>query len=264
MPKELPPPVDPELALPRIEAFLRGALESSGLKCFVLGLSGGVDSALAAALAERAVGSEAVFALKMPHRESSPASERDAELVASFLGIRAKRVDITPVVDSYFGEMGEASPLRRGNFMARARMACLFDISMREHGLVLGTSNRTETLLGYGTWYGDMACSVNPIGGLFKTHVWQLSRHLGLPEAVVAKAPSADLWPDQTDEGEMGIRYAQADAILHLFVDKLQTDEEVVALGYGAELVGRVKSMMSKSEFKRHLPRVADLSGCFV
>jgi NAD+ synthase len=174
--------------------------------------------------------------------------------------VRAERVDITPMVDAYFDAAGDAPALRRGNFMARARMAVLFDRSAREGYLVLGTSNKTELLLGYGTWYGDMASSLNPIGDLYKGQVRQLSRHMDLPAAVIDKAPSADLWPDQTDEGEMGLTYAEADAILCLLVDERYTVEEVAAAGHPLPLVERVLSMVEGSQYKRRLPIIAKLS----
>jgi NAD+ synthase len=197
----------------------------------------------------------------MPYRTSSAASEADADAVITQLGLRAERVDISPMVDAYFDGVPDASPLRRGNFMARVRMAVLFDRSAREGFLVLGTSNKTELLLGYGTWYGDMASSLNPIGDLYKTQVWQLARHMGLPEPVVSKAPSADLWPDQTDEGEMGLSYAEADAILCLMVDDRFTVEEVAAAGHPLALVQKVLGMVEGSQFKRRLPIIAKLSG---
>ncbi len=255
-----PPKVNPKIALAMIDRFLQEELVKTGLTGFVLGLSGGVDSALACALAVHALGPGKVLAVKMPFRTSSPASEADADAVISQLGVRSERVDITPMVEAYFQGLPEAPPLRWGNFMARVRMAVLFDRSARERALVLGTSNKTELLLGYGTWYGDMASSLNPIGDLYKAQVWQLARHLGLPEQVVAKAPSADLWPDQTDEGEMGITYAEADAILYLLVDGRYTVEEVAAAGHPLARVQKVLAMVEGSQYKRRLPIIAKLS----
>jgi NAD+ synthase len=243
-----------------IDRFLREELEKTGLHGFVVGLSGGVDSALACALAARAVGPQRVLAVKMPYRTSSPASEADADSVAAACTVTARRVDISPMVDAYFLDREDTSPLRRGNFMARVRMACLFDLSMGQRALVLGTSNKTELLLGYGTWYGDMASSLNPNGDIYKSQVWQLARHLGLPKEVVEKAPSADLWPDQTDEGEMGLTYAEADAILYLLVDQRFTVEEVVAQGFAQERVTKILTMVERSQFKRRLPVIAKLS----
>ncbi len=255
-----PPKVNPKIALAMIDRFLQEELVKTGLAGFVLGLSGGVDSALACALAAHALGPGKVLAVKMPFRTSSPSSEADADAVISQLGVRSERVDITPMVEAYFQGLPESPPLRWGNFMARVRMAVLFDRSARERALVLGTSNKTELLLGYGTWYGDTASSLNPIGDLYKAQVWQMARHLGLPEQVVSKAPSADLWPDQTDEGEMGITYAEADAILYLLVDGRYTVEEVAAAGHPLDRVQKVLAMVEGSQYKRRLPIIAKLS----
>lgn len=260
MASRYPPELNPDIALTMIGRFLAEELGKTGLKGVVLGLSGGVDSSLGCALAARALGPSNVLAVKMPYRTSAPESETDADLVAAQAGVRTERAEITPMVDGYFASHPEASELRRGNYMARVRMACLFDLSAREGYLVMGTSNKTELLLGYGTWYGDMASSLNPLGDLYKTQVWQLARHLGLPERVVSKVPSADLWRGQTDEGEMGIRYAVADAILCMLVDERFTLEEVAAAGYPEETVRKVLSMVEKSQFKRRLPIIAKLS----
>jgi NAD+ synthase len=255
-----PPELNPDIALAMIGRFLVEELGKTGLKGVVLGLSGGVDSSLGCALAARALGPERVLAVKMPYRTSAPESESDADLVASQLGVPTERVDITPMVDAYFAGQPEASPLRRGNYMARVRMACLFDLSARQGFLVMGTSNKTELLLGYGTWYGDMASSLNPLGDLYKTQVWQLARHLGLPGRVISKTPSADLWQGQTDEGDMGLTYASADAILSLLVDERFTVEEVASAGHPPETVRKVLHRVEHSQFKRRLPIIAKLS----
>ncbi len=260
MKRTYPPEINPDVALAMIDRFLTEELAKTGLKGFVVGLSGGVDSALSCALAVHAVGPDRVLAVKMPFRTSSPASEEDADRVIADLGVRAERVDITPMVESYFQGDESVPALRKGNFMARTRMACLFDLSAREGALVLGTSNKTELLLGYGTWYGDMASSLNPIGDLYKTQVWQLAGHMGLPESVIEKPPSADLWPDQTDEEEMGIRYTEADAILYLLVDERYTVEEVAAVGYPEDRVAEILRRVERSQFKRRLPIIAKLS----
>ena len=259
--KAYPPFINPGIALAMIARFLQEELGKTGLKGMILGLSGGVDSALACALAVHALGPEKVLAVKMPYRTSAPASEADADAVIARLGVRSERVEITAMVDAYFEGAPDTTPLRRGNFMARVRMAVLFDRSAREGYLVLGTSNKTELLLGYGTWYGDMASSLNPIGDLYKTQVWQMARHMGLPESIVAKVPSADLWPGQSDEGEMGLTYAQADAILCLLVDERYTVEEVAATGIPLALVQKVLAMVEASQYKRRLPIIAKLSG---
>lgn len=260
MSQPFPPAVNCEVALTMITRFLQEELEKTGLKGFVVGLSGGVDSAVAAALAAKAVGPDKVFCAKMPYRQSSPASEADADKVILMFGLPSTREDITGMVDTYFADKPHASLLRRGNYMARTRMAALFDLSMERHALVLGTSNKTELLLGYGTWYGDMASSLNPIGDLYKTQVWQLAKALKVPDSIVKKPPSADLWPDQTDEGEMGLTYAEADAVLYLLVDERYTVEEVAQLGYPRARVEDILKRIERSQYKRRLPIIAKLS----
>jgi NAD+ synthase len=187
-----------------LTAFVRDEVGRIGLDRVVLGLSGGVDSACAAAIAARALGADHVLGVMMPYRSSSPASERDANAVAQALGIRTRTIEIRRQLDGYFVLFPQASKERRGNKMARERMTILYDLSAAERALVLGTSNKTELLLGYGTVYGDMASALNPIGDLYKTQIWGLAAHLGVPEHVVRKAPSADLWEGQTDEHELG------------------------------------------------------------
>ena len=255
-----PPAINPKVALAMIDRFLVEELAKTGLEGFVVGLSGGIDSALSCALAVHAVGKDSVRALKMPYRTSSPASEADADALVEMLGVETERIDITPMVDGYFDARDDATALRRGNYCARARMACLFDVSAREKALVLGTSNKTELLLGYGTWYGDVASSLNPIGDLYKTQVRQLARFLNIPKAIIEKPPSADLWPDQTDEDELGVSYEDADAILYRLVDERFTVEEVAAAGFERSLVERVLRMVERSQFKRRLPLIAKLS----
>lgn len=261
MAKTYPPPLQPDLAVSIISRFLQAELKKTGFGRFVVGLSGGVDSALSCALAVHAVGPDRVVAVPMPYRLSDPRSERDAGAVASLLRVNVHRVDISPMVDAYFRGKEEPPPLRRGNFMARVRMAVLFDLSAREDALVLGTSNKTELLLGYGTWYGDMASSLNPIGDLYKTHVWQLGAHLGLPREVLEKPPSADLWQGQTDEGEMGLTYTEADAVLYLLVDERHTVEETATLsGLPRERVLSILARVEASQFKRRLPVIPKLT----
>lgn len=239
--------------------FLSEALISSGLDGFVVGLSGGVDSALSATLAARAIGPQNVFCVKMPYRTSSPASESHANLLLAQEGMPSARVDISPVVDAYFQAAPDASALRRGNFMARVRMATLFDLSASRSAMVLGTSNKTETLLGYGTWYGDTACSLNPLGELYKTQVWQLSEHLGIPDAIRLKAPTADLWPGQTDEGELGLSYGEVDEILYRLVDLQMAPEAIEAEGYSRKKIAEIARRVAKFAFKRQMPAIAKL-----
>jgi len=247
-----------------LTSFIRDAVETSGTQGVVVGLSGGVDSSLAAALAVRALGPEHVHGFLLPYRTSARESEQDARLVAEHLGIPHRVIDISPMVDAYFALESDAGPDRRGNKMARERMTILFDQAKKLGALVLGTSNKTEILLGYSTVFGDNASSLNPLGDLYKGQVWQLSRHLGLPEQVVGKAPSADLWPGQTDEGELGFEYATADEVLYLLFDMGLRPEEVAARGYDERVVRRVVALEQQFRFKRRLMLIARLSGSAV
>ena len=240
--------------------FLRDETHNAGFQRAVLGLSGGVDSAVCAALAVRALGPGQVLAVILPHRQSSTSSQADAELVASELGMKSEVVDISPMVDPYLTKGGITDQVRGGNVMARERMIVLYDISQREKALVFGTSNKTELLLGYGTLFGDMASALNPLGDLYKTQVWELARHLGLPDRVVTKKPSADLWAGQTDEGEMGFTYADVDRLLFLMIDERRTEEELLKAGFPEPFVRRVRTMVSRSQFKRRPPLIAKIS----
>jgi NAD+ synthase len=241
-------------------SFLREEFRNASFARAVLGLSGGVDSAVVATLAAEALGKEHLLTVMMPYRTSSPASRADAELVARWLGVRSELVDISPMVDAFAAASPGIDQLRKGNVMARCRMIVLYDLSAREKALVLGTGNRTETLLGYGTLYGDTACALNPLGNLYKTQVWQLARALGLPEEIVAKKPSADLWEGQTDEGEMGLAYLEVDRLLHAMVDEGLPVQELVAMGFTAEYIARVQGMIRRNEFKRRMPPVASIA----
>ncbi|HYX25594.1 MAG TPA: NAD+ synthase [Thermoanaerobaculia bacterium] len=247
-----------------LTSFIRDAVETSGTQGVVVGLSGGVDSSLAAALAARALGPERVHGFLLPYRTSARESEQDARLVAEHLGVPHRVIDISPMVDAYFAMESDAGPDRRGNKMARERMTILFDQAKKLGALVLGTSNKTEILLGYSTVFGDNASSLNPLGDLYKGQVWQLSRHLGLPEQVVGKAPSADLWPGQTDEGELGFEYATADEVLYLLFDMGLRPEEVAERGYDDRVVRRIVALEQQFRFKRRLMLIARLSGSAV
>ncbi|HEY0782919.1 MAG TPA: NAD+ synthase, partial [Thermoanaerobaculia bacterium] len=236
-------------------------VETAGATGVVVGLSGGVDSSLAAALAVRALGPERVHGFLLPYRTSSPDSAADALLVAESLGLPHRQIDISPMVDAYFAAEPDADPARRGNKMARERMTILFDQAKKLGALVLGTSNKTEILLGYSTVFGDNASSLNPLGDLYKRQVWQLATHLGLPERVVAKKPSADLSPGQTDEGDLGFSYAVADPVLALLFDAALSPEEVIARGYPRPAVERIVQLERANRFKRRLMLIARLSG---
>jgi len=241
-------------------AFLRRELMRFGFKKAVLGLSGGVDSSLSCFLAAEAMGPENVLALLMPYRTSTPESAEHARQVVEITGVSSKTVDITPMVDPYLTGHPQMSKVQRGNVMARMRMIILYDHSVSWHGLVVGTSNKTELLLGYGTLFGDMASAVNPLGDLYKTQVRQMARAVGVPEVIVQKPPSADLWVGQTDEGELGFTYAEVDKLLYLLVDERYTPEEAIAAGFDAQFVETVIRKMRLAQFKRMPPIIAKVS----
>ncbi len=267
LPEELA--IDTDVARRVMRGFIRGQLEQAGFERAVLGLSGGIDSALVAYLVAEAIGADRLLAVLMPYRTSSPASRADAETVVAALGCASELVEITAMVDGYFGTddhagaggpaAAEASALRRGNFAARMRMATLYDRSVTWGGLVVGTGNKTEGLIGYTTLFGDSACAFNPIGDLYKSQVRQLAQAIGVPEAIIRKAPSADLWPGQTDEQEAGFTYHELDRLLFWRIDKRRSVEELVAMGFDAATVTRVDRMIAASEFKRQVPPIAKL-----
>jgi len=251
--------IDTTIARTVIGEFIRGQLRQAGFENALIGLSGGIDSAVVAFLVAEAIGAERLLTVLMPYRTSSPASRSDAETVVARLGCASELVDISPMVDAYFGTDPDASSVRRGNFMARQRMAVLYDRSVTWGGLVVGTGNKTESLIGYTTLFGDSACAFNPIGDLYKSQVRQLAEALGVPEAIIRKAPSADLWPGQTDEAEADMSYPVLDRLLFWRVDKRRSVDEVVALGFDRALVERVDRMIAGSEFKRQVPPIAKL-----
>jgi NAD+ synthase len=253
--------LDTDLVRRVLVAFIREEVHKAGLEHAVLGLSGGVDSALVACLAAEALHPENVTGIILPYRASSPDSAADARLVAETTGIGSQTVDITPQIDAYFALDPDASAVRRGNKMARERMSILYDRSAVLGALVLGTSNKTELFLGYGTIYGDMASAINPIGDLYKTQVWALARAMGVPQRIVDKRPSADLWAGQTDESELGFTYADVDELLHFMVERRYRHDELVALGIDARFVERVAELVTRSQYKRRMPLIAKISG---
>ncbi len=240
-------------------SFIRTELSRIGMKKGVVGLSGGLDSTTVLYLLQRAVGSENAVAVIMPHRVSSPSSVEDAMMVVKALGVKYYLIDITPMVEAYFEKMPTEDRVLRGNKMARERMSILYDISAREKALVIGTSNKSEILLGYGTIYGDLASAINPIGDLYKTQVRALARHLGVPEKILKKKPSADLWVGQTDEGELGITYEEADRILYELVDLRRPVEELEEKYDRAKVRGIVDKIF-KNHFKRLPPQILKIS----
>jgi len=252
--------VDEGLVTDILTGFLRDEVRKVGFERAVVGLSGGVDSALTLALVCRALGAENAIPVIMPYRASSPASERDARLVASRLGTTPLVVDISPQVDAYFAAFPDADRNRRGNKMARERMSILYDISWARGALVAGTSNKTELLLGYGTIHGDMAHALNPLGDLYKTQVFALARHLGLPRAIIEKAPSADLWEGQSDEDDLGFEYAQVDRLLYHMIDERRSRAELLALGFTDAFIDQIRQRVQGSQYKRRPPLIAKLS----
>ncbi len=243
-----------------LAVFLREEVRRPGFEKVVLGLSGGVDSAVVAALAVEALGAEHVHGLIMPYRTSHPDSRAHAELLARQLGMGHEVVDISPAVDAFFASRPAADDLRRGNRMARERMCCLYDHAAATRSLVLGTSNKTELLIGYGTIFGDLASAVNPIGDLYKSQIWQLGRALNVPDVIIDKAPSADLWENQKDEDELGYSYERIDHLLYHLVDERLPDNIIRDMGFPEAMIADIKRRMQRSQFKRRPPVIAKIS----
>lgn len=243
-----------------LTSFISNETLRTGRSRVVVGLSGGLDSAVAATLAHRALGARGVIALLMPYRQSDPASVKDAATLARRLGVRTEVIDITPMVDSWLAISPKADRVRRGNKLARERMSLLYDRSAIHDALVLGTSNKTELLLGYGTLHGDMASAINPIGDLYKTQVRQIARHLRVPLAIRRKTPTADLWAGQSDEAELGFTYDDVDRLLYLLVDERYGRAEAIAAGWPSRFVDRVRRRIAGSQYKRRLPLIAKVS----
>ena len=251
--------IDEALVRTMLVGFLREETQKTGAKRLVLGVSGGVDSAVVAGLAADALGPEQVLGLFTPYRTSDPRSKADAEAVAKTFGFRLEEVAITAQIDDYFHGKTGIDRVRMGNKMARERKSIEYDRSWPD-GLVLGTSNKTELLLGYGTQFGDLACALNPVGDLYKTQLRELAAYVGVPRGIIEKPPSADLWEGQTDEGELGFTYADADLILYHMVDRRARPAELIAAGFDAALIGTVRERIRRNHFKRVMPLIAKLS----
>jgi NAD+ synthase len=241
--------------------FIHNELTKAGFQKAVLGLSGGIDSALSCYLAAKALGSENVLAVRMPYKTSSPESLEHAQLVIDDLGVQSETVDITPMIEPLYDASPDINAGRKGNIMARMRMTILFDRSAAFKALVIGTSNKSEMLLGYGTIYGDLASAVNPLGDLYKTQVRQLSRSIGVPQPIIDKPPSADLIPGQTDESDLGFTYAEVDRLLYMLVDERYSTDECVEAGYPRPFVQTALEMVRKAQYKRVMPIIPKLSG---
>lgn len=243
----------------RITGFIRDYLRGAGFAKVVLGLSGGVDSAVCAALAVEALGKENVIVAMLPYKSSHPDSLSDAVRLAETLGVEKHVIEITPLADAYFETyVPDATPLRRGNWLARTRMCVLYDLSAKNRALVLGTSNRTELMVGYFTQFGDSACAFEPIGHLYKTEVWSLAKLLGLPAQIINKTPTADLWAGQSDEADLGLAYPVLDDIVYALTELDVNVEASENLDHPLELYQKVDRMIAASAFKRRLPPVLE------
>ncbi|NQV19452.1 MAG: NAD+ synthase [Armatimonadetes bacterium] len=239
----------------RIIEFIRIELSKTGFSKLIIGLSGGIDSAVTIALSIEAIGKENVMAVMMPYKSSHPDSLKHAEEFAKILGIQYEIIDISPIVDAYFDNYAlNADILRKGNLMARERMCILYDLSANFQALVAGTGNRSELMVGYCTQYGDNACAFEPIGHLYKTEVREMARILKIPGYIIDKQPSADLWQEQTDEDELGITYDELDEILYNLFDLCKTKKEMINKGFSKENIEKVLDLNKKSEFKRSTP----------
>jgi NAD+ synthase len=252
--------INTELAKTILTGFISSEITRAGFERAVVGLSGGIDSALSCFLSAEALGPENVLAVRMPYKTSSIDSLEDAQRVIDITGVNSLTVPITDIVDPLFERFPESNDMRRGNIMARARMIVLYDQSEAFGGLVVGTGNKTEILLGYSTLFGDSACALNPIGDLYKTQIRQLSRALGVPSEIVDKPPSADLWVGQTDEVELGFTYEEADRLLQLMVDQRYSADECIEAGFGESFVTDVIERIRRNHFKRILPPIAKLT----
>jgi NAD+ synthase len=252
--------INTDVARQILTGFIRSEVTRVGFSRAVVGLSGGIDSALSCALAVEALGKENVLAVRMPYKASSADSLTHAELLIEQLEVPSKTIEITEMVEPLFNSEPNISKLRKGNIMARERMIVLYDQSEAFKGLVIGTSNKTEILLGYSTQWGDSASAINPLGDLYKAQIRQLSRAMNIPAPIIDKAPSADLWEGQTDESELGFTYEQADQVLYLLVDQRYSPQECVEAGFDAKFVDQIIKRVRRSQFKRMQPPIAKLS----
>jgi NAD+ synthase len=252
--------IDPELVRKILTEFIHSEVTRVGYSRVVINLSGGIDSAVSLMLAVEALGPRNVLAIRLPYKTSSGDSLEHAQILIDQSGCTSVTIPITEITDAFISSEQGMSEIRKGNIMARARMIIAYDQSEAFKGLVIGTGNKTEILLGYTTLFGDSACALNPIGDLYKTQVRQLARALGIPELIISKPPSADLWVGQTDEGELGFTYEEVDRLLYLLVDQRYRPEECVEAGFEEMFVRQVFERIRKNQFKRVLPPIAKLS----
>jgi NAD+ synthase len=252
--------INTDIAAEIIIGFIQNETTRAGFSRAVIGVSGGVDSALACFLVARALGGENVLAVRMPYKTSSQASLDHAQLVIDKTGVQSMTIPISDIADGLINQFQDMSKVRQGNIMARSRMIVLYDCSVAFNGLVVGTGNKTEILLGYCTVYGDSACSFNPIGDLYKAQIRQLSQALGVPDVIIDKAPTADLWAGQTDEGELGFTYEEVDQLLYLLVDERYTPDKCIQAGFDKKFVETVVKRIQRFHFKRVMPPIAKVS----
>ena len=252
--------INSEVVRQILVGFIRSEISRAGFTRAVVNLSGGLDSSLSCYLAAEAMGAENVLALRLPYKSSAPESLEHAQMVIEALGVQSLTIPITDMADALIQRFPDMSRVRQGNIMARLRMIVLYDQTEVFHGLAVGTGNKTEILLGYTTLYGDAACAINPLGDLYKTQIRQLAREIGIPAAIISKAPTADLWSGQTDEGELGFTYDEVDQLLFLLVDQRYKPEECVQVGFGESFVRAVIDKVRRYHFKRVMPPIAKLS----
>lgn len=252
--------INPELVAEILCRFIRVEIRRAGFERVVVGLSGGIDSSVVVFLCARALGAENVLAVTIPYKTSSEATRHDSQAVVDQLGVKTVNVPITAQIDAYFAQFPDAVKLRLANKCARERMTVLYDQSAAFQALVAGTSNKSELLLGYGTQFGDMASAINPVGDLYKTQLYGLAAYLGVPDSILHKEPTGDLWVGQTDEGELGFSYADVDRLLVLMVDRRWRRSELLQAGFEAEFVDRVATMIRRNHYKRRMPVIAKLS----
>lgn len=252
--------IDAGIARQILTGFIRTEITRAGFSKAVVNLSGGLDSSLSCFLAAEAMGADNVLALRLPYKTSTPDSGEHAQLVIDILGVRSLTIPITDMADGLISQFPEIDRIRQGNIMARMRMIVLYDQSAAFQALPVGTGNKTEILLGYTTLYGDSACAINPLGDLYKTQARQLAKAVGVPQVIIDKPPTADLWLGQTDEGELGFTYDEVDQLLYLLVDQRYSPEDCVEAGFGENFVRGVLEKVRQNQFKRIMPPVAKLS----
>lgn len=243
-----------------LTSFIQTEITRAGFSHAVINLSGGLDSSLSCYLTAEALGAANVLALRLPYKSSSPDSAKHAQMVIDALGVQSLTIPITDMADAFISQFPEMDRIRQGNIMARLRMIILYDQSQAFQGLPIGTGNKTEILLGYTTLYGDSASALNPLGDLYKTQVRQLAKAVGVPQVILDKPPTADLWLGQTDEGELGFTYAEVDQLLYMLVDQRYRPEDCVEAGFDESFVQAVLERVRKNQFKRLMPPIAKLS----